>query len=93
MKRQQNNHALVQRIRALKADHPAWGYRRVWAYLKYRDQLPVNRKRIYRLMKDHDLPVKPNWRLKASRTGRCRKLCPNPQQTGLRTVAMECTCW
>ena len=74
MKRQQNNQPLLERIRQIKTDHPAWGYRRVWAYLKFRDGLPINKKRIYRLMKEHDLLVQPNWRLKAKRTGRRRKL-------------------
>jgi transposase InsO family protein len=74
MKRQQHNQPLLERIRQIKTDHPAWGYRRVWAYLKFRDGLPINKKRIYRLMKEHDLLVKPNWRLKAKRTGKRRKL-------------------
>ena len=74
MKRQQQNQPILHHIRQIKADHPAWGYRRVWAYLKYRHGLPVNQKRIYRLMKTPDLLVRPNWRLKAKRTGKRRKL-------------------
>jgi putative transposase len=27
----QRNEALAQRIRELKAEHPFWGYRRIWA--------------------------------------------------------------
>lgn len=73
MKRQQNNQSLLERIRQIKTDHPAWGYRRVWAYLKFRNGVPINKKRIYRLMKEHNLLVQPNWRLKAKRTGRRRK--------------------
>jgi transposase InsO family protein len=73
MKRQQQNEPILKRIRKIKADHPAWGYRRVWAYLKYREGLPVNQKRIYRLMKRDDLLVQPNWRLKARRTGKRSK--------------------
>jgi putative transposase len=76
VKRQQNNEAIVQRISQIKADHPAWGYRHVWAYLHYRGGLPVNRKRIYRLMREHALLVQPNWRLKAKRIGKRRKLRP-----------------
>ena len=52
MKRQENNTAILGRIRALKGEHPFWGYRRIWAYLKYREGLPINKKRIYRLMKE-----------------------------------------
>jgi putative transposase len=76
MKRQHHNTVIVNRIRQLKADHPAWGYRRVWAYLKYRDGLPVNRKRIYRLMQEQTLMVPPHWRLKAKRSAKRRKLRP-----------------
>ena len=62
------NEPLVDRIRELKADHPFWGYRRIWAHLKFVDHLPVNKKRILRLMRRNDLLVKPNLRLKAKRT-------------------------
>ncbi|MCB9748171.1 MAG: transposase [Candidatus Omnitrophica bacterium] len=34
-----------------------WGIRRVWSYLKFRENITVNRKRIYRLMKEHNLLV------------------------------------
>jgi len=44
-------------IENIKAEHPLWGYRRVWAYLRYRQDIPVNKKRIYRLMKENDLLV------------------------------------
>lgn len=64
----QRNEAIVERIRDLKADHPFWGYRRVWAYLRYIDNLEVNKKRIYRLMQKHDLLVKPNTKIRANRT-------------------------
>lgn len=62
------NQALVERIKALKADHPFWGYRRVWARLKYDEDLDINKKRVLRLMRQNDLLVKPNLRLKAKRT-------------------------
>jgi putative transposase len=57
----------VQRIRELKAEHPFWGYRRIWAYLHFVEQREVNRKRILRLMREHHLLVPPNLRLKAKR--------------------------
>ena len=31
MKREQNNTEIVTRIRARKAEHQFWGYRRIWA--------------------------------------------------------------
>jgi putative transposase len=59
---------LVPRIQQLKAEHPFWGYRRIWAYLRFVEQVPVNKKRILRLMREHHLLVQPNLRLKAKRT-------------------------
>jgi putative transposase len=47
----------INRIKELKADHPFWGYRRVWAWLNYRDKRRISRRRVYRLMKEHDLTV------------------------------------
>jgi putative transposase len=64
----QRNEGLLQRIRALKAEHPFWGYRRIWAYLHFVEQLPVNKKRVLRLMRAHHLLVTPNLRLRAKRT-------------------------
>jgi hypothetical protein len=76
----QRNAALLERIRALKADHPFWGYRRTWAYLRYVDGLVVNQKRIYGVMKAADLLVRPNLKLRARRkadTKKPRPTCPN----------------
>ena len=44
------------------------GCRRIWAYLRFVEPLPVNQKRILRLMREHALLVSPNLRLKAQRT-------------------------
>ena len=63
----ERNSLVVMRIKELKAAHPFWGYRRVWAHLKYIDSLEVNKKRILRLMQKHKLLVKPNTNLKAVR--------------------------
>lgn len=62
------NRDLVAAVRAVKADHPFWGYRRIWAYLRFAQGLWVNKKRVYRLMREHGLLVKPNTRLRALRT-------------------------
>lgn len=67
MKRIREDQRLLAIIQPVKADHPFWGYRRIWAYLKYRLDTPVNKKRIYRLMKEHNLLVQKNQRLKAKR--------------------------
>jgi putative transposase len=64
----QRDEGLLPRLAALKAEHPFWGYRRVWAYLRFAEQLPVNKKRLWRLMREHRLLVPPDLRLKAKRT-------------------------
>ena len=58
----------MQRLRELKAEHPFWGYRRLWAYLPCVEQRPVNKKRMWRLRREHSLLGPPNRRLKAKRT-------------------------
>lgn len=70
------NAALLRRIQELKAEHPFWGYRRVWAYLRFVESRLVNKKRILRLMREHYLLVTPAQRLKAKRTPTGRK--PRP---------------
>jgi transposase InsO family protein len=62
------NKALLDKVREIKAEHPFWGYRRVSNSLRYQHGLPVNKKRIERLMRKNSLQVKPNLRLKACRT-------------------------
>lgn len=69
----QANQELLLRIQQLKAKHPYWGYRRIWAYLKYHEKLPVNRKRIFRLMKENHLLVPKNRFLKAPRKAKTQK--------------------
>lgn len=64
----ERNAAILDRIKGLKAEHPFWGYRRIWAALKYVDRQEINLKRVYRLMQRHNLLVKENSVLKASRT-------------------------
>lgn len=74
------NQALLERIRQFKAEHPYWGYRRIWAYLKYHEKFPVNQKRIHRLMKQNNLQVPKNRKLKAPRkavTHKPRTIEPN----------------
>lgn len=47
---------LLLTIKEIKANHPFWGYRRVWARLKYRlGYRDLNRKKVYRLMAKHQL--------------------------------------
>lgn len=58
---------ILNRIRDIKAEHPLWGYRRVWAYMRYRDNHVVGKNRVYRLMNEHGLLVSKNDRLRAKR--------------------------
>ncbi len=67
MKRHHEDSRILLQIQSIKADHPAWGYRRVWSYLKYRLDQRINKKRIYRIMQEHKLLVLPHLRLKARR--------------------------
>lgn len=46
---------LLGRIKRIKSEHPFWGYRRVTAWLKHREGLKVNHKRVQRVMKTHGL--------------------------------------
>jgi putative transposase len=78
---EERNSPVLARIKELKADHPFWGYRRIWAHLKYVDGLEINRKRVFRLMQRHQLVVKPDTRLKAVRTPQKSKPKPTrPRQ-------------
>jgi len=70
------NQALVEKIKELRLGHPFWGYRRMTAWLKYREGQPVNRKRIHRLMRENGLLVE-QVRHKALRTSQR----PKPKAT------------
>lgn len=45
--------ALVDRMRHWVLKFPTFGYRRVWALLRHKDKLTVNKKKVYRLMRKH----------------------------------------
>lgn len=70
---------LLERLLVLKAEHPFWGYRRLWAHLKYIDGLTVNKKRILRLVRFAGLLVQARRHLKAKRTptSKPRPTAPN----------------
>jgi putative transposase len=63
----QRDEDLLPCIRRLKAEHPCWGYRRSWAYLRVVEQGLVNKQRSLRLMREQHLLVPPNLKLKAKR--------------------------
>mgnify|MGYP001219419675 CR=1 FL=1 len=72
---------MVERIKTIKSEHPLWGYRRIWAYIRYRDEIPIGKNRVYRLMKEHQLLVSKNHRLRAKRTStRSKPRATHPNQ-------------
>ena len=42
---------LALRIRELIRAHPTFAYRRIWALLRFREEVQVNRKAVYRALK------------------------------------------
>ncbi len=69
---------LLKQMQVIKGDHPFWGYRRVWAYLRFVAGLTVNKKRVYRLLKESNLLVRADTRLLAKRVSHTRK--PRPER-------------
>lgn len=75
---EESDRAVLPIIRQLKAEHPFWGYRRIWAYLSFVERIAINKKRVYRLLRENDLLVKGNEKLKARRvSGRSK---PRPRK-------------
>lgn len=64
---------LAERIADLIRQHPTFGYRRVWALLRYANGLVINRKTVYRILKltawlVHQRRVTPRPRVCGSRS-------------------------
>ena len=66
---------LVKRIEELIAKHPTFGYRRLWALLRFAEGLLVNRKAVYRVLKTK------RWFCHQ------RQVTPRPRVQGRRSVA------
>lgn len=64
---------LVEKIKLIKTEHPFWGYRRIWAWLRHREKILVNQKRVRRLMKENGLMMS-QANNKAKRTPKRSKL-------------------
>jgi putative transposase len=63
--------ALVAQIQPLIEQHPTFGYRRIWALLRFRAGCRVNRKAVYRVLKlqrwlVHQRPWTPRPRVRGS---------------------------
>jgi putative transposase len=65
--------ALVRRMKELSAEHPRYGYRRVWALLRG-EKFQVNRKRVHRLWRQEGLRV-PRKQRKRTRLGHGNNGC------------------
>ena len=59
---------ILAQIIMIKGDHPLWGYRRVWATIRYRQNIVVGKNRVYRLMKENRLLIMKKSRLLAKRS-------------------------
>jgi len=55
--RKEDEQEILQLVFDIKAAHPFWGYRRVWAWLRFREKRAINHKRVYRIMKENKLLV------------------------------------
>ena len=66
---------IIEQISVIKSDHPAWGYRRVWSYLRYRKNVVIGKNRIHRLMKEQKLLINKQSLLFAKR----KPIRPKPQ--------------
>jgi hypothetical protein len=49
----QREAALLPHIPGLKAKHPCWGSRRLWAYVHVVERLAVHKQRVRRVMRAH----------------------------------------
>jgi putative transposase len=66
---------LVERIRQLIASHPTYGYRKLWALLRFTDGLLINMKAVYRILKAK------RWFVHQ------RQVTPRPRVQGRRSIA------
>lgn len=75
------NAPILERIEQLKSEHPFWGYRRIWATLRFAQGLRITRNHVYRLMGQEGLLVDRNRCLKARRSsGRSKPRPTRPNQ-------------
>lgn len=70
---------ILGKMGSLAKEHPFWGYRRVAAYLRHREGLSINRKRVYRLMREAGLLAKVK-RFKVERPWKKKPVASQPHQ-------------
>lgn len=73
----ESDRAVLPIIQRLKAEHPFWGYRRIWAYLVFVEKIVINKKRVYRLLSENNLLVRGNEKLLARRAPQHSKPRPD----------------
>ena len=66
---------LLARLRELIQQHPTYGYRRLWARLRFGDQLVINRKKVHRIVREQ------GWQVTQ------RQATPRPRVAKRRSVA------
>lgn len=95
--RLQQDDLLAESISRIKMDHPFWGYRRIWASLRYREGIPCNLKRVYRIMKERSLLCAKNTKRKiADRQLRSKPKADRPNEiwgTDMTKVFIEGSGW
>lgn len=72
--------ALEERIHALVRKHPSWGYRRIWAWLRVRDKLLINKKKVHRLIQDNGWQVRSLVRTPRPRVNSSVSAASSPHQ-------------
>jgi len=72
--------AVLEKMKVLKADHPFWGYRRVWAWLRHRENIMINQKRVRRLMRENGLMVNQSIRRAKRTSPRSKPRAERPNQ-------------
>ena len=68
--------ALVTKLHTLIQEHPTYGYRRLWALLRYREGVVVNRKAVYRALRIKQWLVHQRTRTPRPRAQRLRSRAP-----------------
>lgn len=74
----ENDDMIAEKIKLIQSKHPSWGYPRVTNWLKHREGIVINEKKIYRIMQDTGLLIK-NKPNKAIRTNN-NKSKPRPDR-------------
>lgn len=68
---------LLARLRELIQQHPTYGYRRLWARLRFGDKLVINRKKVHRIVQEQ------RWQVTQ------RQSTPRPRVAKRRSVAQH----